>query len=174
MNKIFEEAKCIIQDINWSHREFNRPSYVILLSEHLRRGSLFYDYFHKDSMRTLVYSATKLADIQLPANISDNCEELTRTIELRFVRQMCTHYLEWAYLIGEGVPTAVKFQELYVPMMKLFERGGRIQYHHGQLIIGGISRSQFIPSDFSQVESKDTSDSYLDYIDNNDSDMKSL
>jgi len=165
MNKAFEEAKCIIRNIDWSHIEFKRPSYAVLLSEHLRRSSLFYDYFQKDSMRIIVFSAMELIDMQLPINKLDECTETLQNVKGIFVREVCTYYLEWAYLIGEGVPIAVQFQELYLPIIKLFERGGRIQYDKGLLIIGGLTCLRFVSSDSSLFEPEDISDSYLDEID---------
>ncbi|WP_438496261.1 hypothetical protein [Paenibacillus sp. IHBB 3054] len=165
MNKVFEEAKCIIRNIDWSHIEFKRPSYVVLLSKHLRRSSLFYDYFHKDSMRIIVFSAMELIDMQLPKNILDECTESLQNVKGIFVREVCIQYLEWAYLIGEGVPIAVQFRELYLPIIKLFERGGRIQYDKGLLIIGGLTCSRFVSLESSLFESEDISDSYLDEID---------
>lgn len=92
MNKVFEEAKCIIRNIDWNHIEFKRPSYVVLLSEHLRRSSLFYDYFHKDSMRIIVFSAMELIDMQLPKNILDECTESLQNVKGIFVREVCIHY----------------------------------------------------------------------------------
>lgn len=65
----------------------------------------------------------------------------------------------------EGVPIAVQFQELYLPIIKLFERGGRIQYDKGLLIIGGLTCSRFVSLESSLFEPEDISDSYLDEID---------
>ncbi|MCM3172054.1 hypothetical protein [Paenibacillus sp. MER 99-2] len=165
MNKVFEEAKGIIQNIDWSHIEFKRPSYIVLLSEHLRRSSLFYDYLHKDSMRTIVFNPMELIDMQLPEKVLEKCMESLQNVEGIFVREVCKHYLEWAYLIGEGVPIAVQFKELYLPIIKLFERGGRIQYDKGLLIIGGLTCSRFVSSESSLFEPEDISESYLDVID---------
>lgn len=63
------------------------------------------------------------------------------------------------------MPIAVQFQELYSPIIKLFERGGKIQYDKGLLIIGGLALSRFVSSDYSLSEPEDIRDSYLDEID---------
>lgn len=60
---------------------------------------------------------------------------------------------------------AFKFQELYVPIIKLFSRGGRIRYQNGELTCGSIGRSRSISTDISSAEPKDISDEILDEID---------
>lgn len=165
MNQTFEKARSIVKNINWGYEEPNRPSHSILLYEFLRRGSLFYDHIHRDSNRLAVFSAADMCNIKLPINVLEVCDELNQIQNEWLVKSTCKNYLEWAYLIGENIPTAQVFQDLYVPIIKLFSRGGRIRYHHADLFCGNSARSRIIPIELSQVEPKDISDKLLDDID---------
>jgi hypothetical protein len=73
--------------------------------------------------------------------------------------------LEWAYLIDQELPIAIQFQDLYDPIIKLFERGGRIQYHHHELICGRYAWPRN-PLHYPRIfEPKDIRDEVLDRID---------
>ncbi|MFB6367266.1 hypothetical protein ACFCP7_25110 [Paenibacillus elgii] len=166
MNQVFEDARTIIRDISWENDEPNRPSHGILLYEFLRRGSQFYDYIDKEpSKRLAVFSAADMCGIKLPIEIYKYCDELNLIKDESLVKSACKNYLEWAYLSGEKETVALKFQGLYVPIIKLFSRGGRIRYHNGELTYGRAARSRIISVEMSTVEPEDISDKTLDKLD---------
>ncbi|RJG21441.1 hypothetical protein [Paenibacillus thiaminolyticus] len=125
MNQALEKARFIVKNINWEFEEPNRPSHAVLLYEFLRRGSLFYDYINRDSSRPAVFSAAEMCNIKLPIDIYEICDELNQIKDECLVKSTCKNYLEWAYLVGENIPVALNFQELYIPIIKLFYRGGK-------------------------------------------------
>lgn len=53
------------------------------------------------------------------------------------MRVTCEAYLEWLYLVDIGNEKAIKFCDLYEPLILLIERGGTIRRHHGDIIVGG-------------------------------------
>jgi len=166
LNQIFEDARSIIRNINWDNEETDKPSHGILLYEFLRRGSQFYDFMDQEpNKRLAVFSAADMCRIKLPIEIYECCDELNKIKDEWLVRSACKSYLEWAYLCGENEPIALKFQGLYVPIIKLFSRGGRIRYHNGALFCGRAARSRIIPIELSTVEPEDISEKNLDNID---------
>ncbi|MGA8942086.1 MAG: hypothetical protein WB502_05125, partial [Thermoactinomyces sp.] len=136
MGKYFEVARSRIKNINWDYLDRFRPSHSMLVAEFIRRGNLFLDYIHYNpDNRRAVFSAAQKLEIDLPIDIEETCIEL-KQIKLATTRALCTFYLEWAYLVDKGEPIAVKFKDLYDPIIKLYEKGGIISYHHNELICG--------------------------------------
>lgn len=165
---MFEEARTIIRNINWENEELNKPSHGILLYEFLRRGSQFYDFIDREpNKRLAVFSAADMCGIKLPTEIYEYCDELNDIKDEWLVKSACKSYLEWAFLSGENESVALKFQGLYVPIIKLFKRGGRIRYHNGELTYGRAARSRIIPVEMSTVEPEDISEETLDKLDIN-------
>ncbi len=107
-----------------------------------------------------------MCDMKLPIDIYDYCDELNEIKDESLVKSACKSYLEWAYLSGENESVALTFQDLYVPIIKLFSRGGRIRYHNGELVYGWAARARIIPLEMSAVEPEDISDTTLDLLDN--------
>ncbi|MFA4136149.1 MULTISPECIES: hypothetical protein [Brevibacillus] len=168
MNQMFEDARTIIRNINWENEEPNKPSHGILIYEFLRRGSQFYDFIdHEPNKRLAVFSAADMCGIKLPIEIYEYCDELNEIKDEWLVKSACKSYLEWAYLSGENESVALKFQGLYVPIIKLFSRGGRIRYHNGELTYGRAARSRIISVEMSTVEPEDISEKTLDKLDTN-------
>lgn len=168
MNQMFEDARTIIRDINWENEEPNKPSHGILLYEFLRRGSQFYDFINQESNKRLaVFSAADMCGIKLPIEIYEYCDELNEIKGEWLVKSACKSYLEWAYLSGENESVALKFQGLYVPIIKMFSRGGRIRYHNGELTYGRAARSRIVSGEMSMVEPEDISEKTLDKLDTN-------
>lgn len=166
MNQIFEKARFVIKNIDWGYEEPNKPSHTVLLYEFLRRGSLFYDFINRDpNRRPAIFSASDMCDIKVPIDIYEFCDELNQIQDEWLVKSTCKNYLEWAYLAGVSEPVALKFQELYVPIIKLFSRGGRIRYHNGELTCGSSGRSRIVSTDMSIVEPENISDRTLDELD---------
>lgn len=162
VGQTFEEARKRIRNINWEYEDDFRPSHPLLAAEFFRRGNLFLDYIHKDpDSRFTVFSAIHEIGADLPINIKETCPELEQITIGWTAQYFCTFYLEWAYLVDQGEPIAVQFQDLYDPIIKLYERGGRIYYHHHELICGGSGFSRNL-ANFRDIPPKDIRDEALE------------
>ena len=136
MNHFFEKARERIQKINWSYKEPSKPSHAILVSEFITHGNIFMDYCNYDpNNRRAIFSASKICEIELPIDAKSECIELNE-IKDGWAKMISTFYLEWSFLIDQNFPASLKFKELYDPIIKLYERGGRISYHNNELISG--------------------------------------
>ncbi|MGO4786534.1 hypothetical protein AB4124_03690 [Paenibacillus sp. 2KB_20] len=166
MNQLFEDARTIIRSINWEKEELNRPSHGVLMYEFLRRASQFYDFINQEPRKRLaIFSAADMCGIQLPIDIYNYCDELNEIKDESLVKSACKSYLEWAYLSGKNESIALTFQDLYDPLIKFFNRGGRVRYHNGELVYGWAARARIVSTEMSMVELEDISDSTLDKLD---------
>lgn len=166
MNEKFEAARLTIKKINWGFQESNKPSHSKLLFEFLRRGSLFLDFLSVDeNSRPAVFSASEKSDIHLSIDVVKICSELELIKNESLVKWTCLNYLEWAFLADQNIPIALEFQNLYEPVIKLFERGGKIRYHHGELVCGKIGWSRNLSAKFSLYQPEDIRDEVLDEMD---------
>lgn len=137
LGQYFEEARKRIRNINWEYEDDFRPSHPTLVAEFIRRGNVFLDYiYYNPDNRRAVFSAAQKLGINLPIDIEETCTELNQ-IKLATTQAICTFYLEWAYLADQGESIAIQFQDLYDPIIKLYQKGGTIFYRHGQLWCGG-------------------------------------
>ena len=135
MGKFFEAARSRIRMINWDYEDVYRPSHELLLKEYIRRGNQFLDFINKNPDRRIaVFSASDAIDANLPIDIEEYCTELNEIYGTAY--SVCTFYLEWAYLLDQEEPVALKFYDLYEPIIKLYERGGRISYRENFLMCG--------------------------------------
>lgn len=133
MGPTFEAARMRVSKINWEYEDEYRPSHVLLVEEFIRRGHVFLDYIHKyPDRRVAVYSAANVIGAKLPIDLEETCLELNQIYGT--ASAICTFYLEWAYLLDQKVPVALQFHDLYEPIMKLYERGGRISYREYELV----------------------------------------
>jgi hypothetical protein len=137
MGQHFEKAKKRIKDIYWHYKDDYRPSHAVLVVEFIRRGNVFLDYCKKDcNRRVAIFSAAQVIGADLPIDMKEVCKELN-VIGGGTALVICSFYLERAYLVDQEVPEAMQFQDLYEPIIKLFERGGRVFYRHNELVCGG-------------------------------------
>lgn len=65
----------------------------------------------------MVFSAADICKIEVPINIIETCVELEQVENEWLVKSTCKNYLEWSYLVGQNISTALNFQDLYVPML---------------------------------------------------------
>lgn len=132
----FEQVRERIKSINWESTGKDKPSYSILVTEFIRRGNLFLDLNSKDDNRRTVFNAAEILNFNIPFHVKEECSGLVNGNVDWVIEYLCTFYLEWAYVVDKQVPIALQFHDLYDPIIKLFERGGRISYHHNELVCG--------------------------------------
>lgn len=127
-----------VNNIDWSKSgSKDEPSNMALIQEYIRRAAILirscdlqssYPFFN--AARALGYDA----DPSIVEN-SPKLKELTNS----FMKGTCEAYLEWLKLMDCGNETALKFDDLYEPLMLLIERGGTIRRRHGEIITGGYA-----------------------------------
>ncbi|MGO4532716.1 hypothetical protein AB4Z30_26835 [Paenibacillus sp. 2TAF8] len=166
MNSNFEQARKRIKNINWDNKSLDKPSHTILVTEFIRRGNIFLDFNSKDDNRRAVFNATEVIDYEIPAHIKEGCNGLIEANVDWITEYLCTFYLEWAYVLDKQMPIALKFQDLYDPIIKLFERGGRISYHHNELVCGKHAWPRNSGLITRELPPQDIKDDVLDAIDN--------
>lgn len=167
MNERFESTREQIMNIDWSNEEPDKPSHAILLFEFYRRRAIFLDQLSiETTQRRAFFSAAKESEIEISIDIEAMCPELELIKNEWLVKWTCLFSLEWAYLIDQKIPIALKFHDMYNPIIDLFKRGGRVRYHHADIICGKIGRSRIPSSSLSEYESRDISNEVLDIMDN--------
>lgn len=146
----------------------NQPSHRELVAEFIRRGNLFLDYMNQDQEnRRAVFNAPELVNAHIPVSIKDNYNDTIEKIPGGWVsKYMCTFYLEWAFLIDQKNPVAQLFTDIYDPVIKLYERGGVISYHHNELICGQYGWSRNSAFMLREHDPIDINDETLNKLDN--------
>lgn len=153
MGQHFEAARKRIGKIDWEFEDIYRPSHAKLVSEFFRRGKIFLDEMDSNK-KPVVFRAAQVAGIDLPVNIKETSLELNQRKIGWLAEYFCTFYLEWQYLVDQRIPEALQYQDLYDPIIKLYERGGRIHFHHHELICGnyGFARTlSYVSTDQSPI-----------------------
>ncbi|MEK3876428.1 Imm3 family immunity protein [Paenibacillus sp. FSL M7-0420] len=165
MKTNLEQAKERILGIDWKIVSVDKPSHVILVTEFIRRGNMFLDFNSKDNNRRAVFNASEIIDFRMPDSIKEENSRLL-SVQLDWTTEyLCDFYLEWAYAMDKEVLIAHQFHDLYDPIIKLFERGGRISYHHNELICGNHAWGRSSGAITRDIPPQDISDEALDRID---------
>ncbi|WP_138755907.1 hypothetical protein [Paenibacillus sinopodophylli] len=163
----FEKAVQRIINIDWSFRKHDRPSYELLVTEFINRGNVFRDvYCPENNMRKPIYSAVQVLGIEekIRIDIQKKVEGLDLIKQGWMVEFLCKYFLEWEWIISYGVNIDVRFEDLYEPIILLFERGGRVSYHHNELVCGKYGWPQNVHS-FPRTEFIELNIERLDEID---------
>lgn len=155
-----------INSIEWQKLDYtDRKSDLVLAKEYIRRAALFMKNISKDSKNALFRSADVLkrdfiVDINKVCPVAANLELYTRS--------WCLYYIEWVALADEGEQLALQFEDLYDPLIKLFERGVKLKMHKGCFEIGDRNFINLYPGirSYASEEPFDISDSALDIYDN--------
>lgn len=137
MGQYFESAKIRVKNIDWNYKSLYRPSHAILISEFIKRERAF-ETFHSVSyayrfwaLRVIKGKLSKNIMDEIEGNIRGYIEKMLSDWNIEgYARLNCFFYIEWAYLVDQGIPEAVQFQDLYDPIIKLYERGGRVHYRN--------------------------------------------
>ncbi len=133
----FNKAIQRIEDINWENVQDSQPSFELLVSEFIRRGNKFRDiYAPENKLRLAVFSAAEVINAEIPIDIEGIVDSLNLLKYGWTTRNLCMSYLEWSYLTSSKDKIAIDFNDLYDPIIMLYERGGRISYHQNELLCG--------------------------------------
>ncbi|NFS28758.1 hypothetical protein FDF12_09885 [Clostridium botulinum] len=155
-----------IKNINWNNTLHDKPSHIILVNEFIKRGNVFRDVYDKDNTKRLaVFSAAQTINASIPEDIQRFIDDVKLIEHGWTIKAVCEYYLEWVYLVEVGDEVAIKYNTLYEPIIKLFERGGRISYHNQELICGKVGwprNCYFVPR---KNFIEEISDEILDNID---------
>lgn len=165
MSSNFKQAKERIKNIHWESTGIYKNSYAILVTEFIRRGNIFLDFNMKDDNRRAVFNATEIINFETPIPIKEEINVLVNVNVDWVTEYLCAFYLEWAYVVDKQVPVALQFHDLYDPIIKLFEKGGRISYHHNELICGKHAWPRNSGSMSREFPPQDIRDEILDAID---------
>ncbi|CAI6084113.1 hypothetical protein PAECIP112173_04183 [Paenibacillus sp. JJ-100] len=158
-----------IQQIDWTIDAEYKKSNDLLVSEFLRRASEFLTYSSSTSS-SLFFSPIKVLGINIDLDLEELSEQLFPEQDIPsnpITRIICLRYIELAYLLERGVTTAIKFQDIYEPIIRFLERGGSLRIDKGvYLETGGFTflLGEWVER-YSKDESIDISDSYLNYVD---------
>jgi len=134
-----------LMEIDWGKIHVNgqysvietKFSYVVLVKEYLRRMTLLLDTISSDAKLPYVDAALasgRNIEIDL-ASVNDRLNSLKGT----HCGFFCSCILKWALLIEDEDILAVKFSDVYEPLIKLYERGGWFRIHNGHVFVGESS-----------------------------------
>ncbi|MGG4202818.1 hypothetical protein ABEW60_00550 [Paenibacillus jamilae] len=134
----FNEGIKRINNINWGlSGSVDVPSNMALIQEYIRRAALFIKTYDLKTPYPFFKAANALG-FEDDLGILVLCPHL-KDLKNAFMRVTCEAYLEWLYLVDNGNEPAIKFHDLYEPLILLIERGGTIRRHHGDIIAGGYA-----------------------------------
>ncbi|PAF29618.1 hypothetical protein [Paenibacillus sp. 7516] len=135
MNR-FSEALERINNIDWSiSGSVDVPSNMALIQEYIRRAALLITSYDLKSPYPF-FKASHVIGHDVDLDLTEKCPELAKLTN-SFMKGTCEAYLEWVFLIDSGNEIALKFNDLYKPLIRLIERGGTVRRRHGDIIAGG-------------------------------------
>ncbi|AKG36438.1 hypothetical protein [Paenibacillus durus] len=140
-----------------------RESHHILISEYFRRANAFIDTLSVPVDKYPIFSVASVLGKTLHVDISKVYPKLEEVNNL-YIKALCYCYLEISALADEGVSEALKYVDLYDPMIKLFERGGSFSIRQGEMVVGTSAYPLNYWRDLN-IPIKDISDSILDRVD---------
>lgn len=164
--KNFSKSCSRIEQINWDKAQYDKSSHKILVQEFIRRGNIFRDFYDsKNTKRLAVFSTAQIINATIPKEIQRIIEDKNLIEHGWTMAALCEYYLEWSYLIDINNEVAIEYSDLYEPVIKLFERGGRLSYHQNELICGKVGWPRNCYSFPRKVFIEEISDKILDNID---------
>ncbi len=140
MNKAVERVlniKCIshsddVPDINFH-----------LIREFFRRVSEMLYELEINNITLPIFSCESMLNDKLPTAISDDLSNVTVVIDERFpyayVRVYLIEYIKWNAFIDIGNEIAMKYFNIYEPLIRIFESGSSVGSRHGEFMIGDFS-----------------------------------
>lgn len=145
MNNNYNHAKERLDNIKWSEiGKNNEVWHIILVSEYFRRISRL--QMDLSSERFIPpyypYSLAELLESKFNINrpnidIYEIVPEVKETTNYIMCGYYCKYYIELAILLDRNEPLAVKYKDIYEPLIKLFESGGYFHQHDGLIYTGG-------------------------------------
>ncbi|MFD0671906.1 hypothetical protein [Cohnella sp. GCM10027633] len=138
-------------------------SHHILISEYFRIINNFLD---KLSVSVENYPIVRVASVLgkvTAIDIIKACPAL-KNIQNVYIKAICYSYLEVSALADEGVVEVIEYMDLYEPMLKFLERGGRFRLIQGELLVE-LSAYPLSYWRGLKIAKQDISDDHLDIID---------
>lgn len=133
MNEQLINAIKRVSNIQWEKVGYiERVSNMALVKEYLRRVALLIKT-HSLNVRYPFFDASEAIGKTQHLDLIKICPQLG-TVTNTFIKRICECYLKWAILVDEKEPVAVQFSNLYEPLIMIFERGGTVGRHHGDII----------------------------------------
>jgi len=136
MEKQYNYARERLNNINWDMvgtKESN--SNILLLVEYYRRVAKFYDDLKiKKIITPVFFPMAKILELEsnikrTSVDIYEVCQSL-KHVQRESVRYICENYMELAILVDDGIEIAIKYKDIYEPIIKLFEKGGCYRRSH--------------------------------------------
>ncbi|MGG0883432.1 hypothetical protein [Brevibacillus parabrevis] len=135
MNK-YDEALRRLNQIDWEKvGSVEEPWNMALVKEYIRRASVLIKTY---SLKTPYpfFNAANALGFDMELDLDKVCPSLTK-VDNSLITAMCVSYLEWAILADKEEKHASQFADLYEPIIKLFEKGGKVNRRHGEILAGG-------------------------------------
>ncbi|WP_238558034.1 hypothetical protein [Paenibacillus shenyangensis] len=118
-----------VHEIDWNIARDPKQSHSVLLAEYLRRMAVFANTGF--AIQSPLESPLKILNIEnndLLVEVSTVVEESLPNINNPIHYKICRNYLELAYIIEKGFSKALKVANMYEPIIKFFERGGKLRF----------------------------------------------
>jgi len=166
----FDTALQKINGINWNIQEVPKKSHYVLLAEYLRRMAIFTKpYSTNQSPMGSPLNVLNIENNNLLLEIDTILEESLSTINNPIHYKICRNYLEAAYIIDKGILKNATLLDIYEPIIKFFERGGKLRFDSDRAFSCGSAA--FVLNDWINFHSSrletDISDLTLEKIDIN-------
>ncbi len=124
-----EQAITRLSKITWSTSELKKKSSELLITEYLRRSSLFLEIYSIESGPFFSPAQVLGTNLDLEDVITSIFTEPGKPNLL--CKTICLRYLEWASLVKKGELIDGEYQDIYEPLIKYFERGGSLRIDQG-------------------------------------------
>lgn len=167
MNNQFLKACKRVNKIDFDNiKVSDRKSDLYLLMEYARRVSILkITHSELEIENVILFNSERIFNITSSPDINENCKALNN-IKNSVVKFLCISYLKYMYILGEGNQITIEFNDLFEPLIRLFERGGMFNRHHGEYIIGGGAWVPSYPEIMLKEQPIDISDEALERYDN--------
>lgn len=125
-----------VSNIEWDKvGKEEKISNMALIKEYLRRAAVLIKT-NSLNVRYPFFDATEALGKEQWVDLVKMCPQLEK-INNAFIKRICECYIKWAILVDEKEAIAVQFSDLYEPLIMIFERGGTVGVHHGDIVTGG-------------------------------------
>ncbi|MFC9710483.1 hypothetical protein ACFTRD_20260 [Paenibacillus sp. NPDC056933] len=174
MRLSFSSAVQKINEIDWNTGEKPKESHSALLAEYLRRIAVFTSsYISNQSPLGSPVRVLNIENNDLLLEIDRVVDESLPDINNPIHYKICRNYLETAYVVEKGLSEVLKVANIYEPIIKFFERGGKLRFDSDRALSCGSAAfvlENWIDFHSSRLET-DISDSNLERIDLNNNDV---
>lgn len=127
-----------INNIDWNiSGTVDEPSNMALIQEYIRRAAVLITLYDLETPYPF-FKVSHAIGFDSDLGISEKCLELAE-LKNTFMKGTCEAYLEWLNLQDTENEIALKFHDLYEPLILLNERGGTLRRRHGEIIAGGYA-----------------------------------